>query len=93
MREREDPGASDKIVQKHYRKHQPPPSRPVINGLTQVGRALLGSMIGSFLVVVLVGPVWSAAGIDPGWTLRRVLFAWTALLGSVTVVVMYARRA
>ncbi len=67
-------------------------SHSLAEKISQGARALLGSMIGSAIVVVAVGPLWAFSGLDDGWSLRRVLFAWAAFGCSVTAVTWYARK-
>jgi hypothetical protein len=60
--------------------------------LSQGGRAVLGSAIGSAILVILAGPFWSVSGLGSEWTLSRVVFAAGALVCSVGIVTFYARR-
>jgi len=74
------------------RQYSDGPSHTFTERLSQGGRAVLGSAIGSAILVILAGPFWSVSGLGSDWTLSRVVFASGALACSVGIVTCYARR-
>ncbi len=66
--------------------------RLALSNPRQIARALFGSMVGSFIIVVLTGPIWSLSGLQPGCSIDRLLFACGSFTFSVGIVVWYARK-